>query len=180
MENEKVINITNGTGSSELINGTYAVTSSTLGYDDTVITPNQLEITEGINSYNFTIAATGTLTLHVTEDGTSEGTPIVGAKFVRCDSLGTIYGSEGTSNSQGNVTFNYVPFGTGENIPIIYFKQTASDQSHVFNQELQNITLLTSTHTLEIRNQLAPTRNFTLTDTNYSGLPIPSSTITLS
>lgn len=52
------IPITNGVGSLELVNGTYAVTSFTVGYDDTSITPAEQEIVEGTNDYSFTIAAT--------------------------------------------------------------------------------------------------------------------------
>ena len=89
----KIINITNGTGTGELINDTYTVTATVTGYDDTSIDPSTLNIVEGTNSYALSISATGTLTLHVTDDGTSTGNPIVGATFYRTDSIGTEYGS---------------------------------------------------------------------------------------
>ena len=38
----KTVTITNGTGTSELINGTYSVSASASGYDNTSINPNTL------------------------------------------------------------------------------------------------------------------------------------------
>ena len=174
----KIINITNGTGTGELINDTYTVTANVVGYDNTSITPSSLDIVEGTNSYQLSIASTGTLTLHVTDDGTSTGNPIVGATFYRTDSLGTEYGSILTSDSNGDVVFNNVPFAeTGS--PTIYFKQTASDGDHEFVSTVQNTTMTTSTSTIEIENPVGATRTITLTDTNYDNLPISSGTITL-
>ena len=174
----KVITITNGTGTGELINDTYAVTAEVVGYNNTSIDPSTLNVVEGTDSYAFTIAATGTLTLHVTEDGTSTGTPIVGATFIRTDSQGTEYGDSITTDDTGNAIFNNVPFAeTGA--PLIYFKQTASDGDHEFNATVQNTTITTSEETLEIQNTPGATRTITLTDTNYQNLPIDSGTITL-
>lgn len=180
MENQQIIPITNGVGSKELVNGTYTVSSSTLGYDDTSITPTEQEITEGINEYSFTIAATGTLTIHISDDGTDAGIPIVGAKMIRCDAEGNTYGSEIISNEDGNAVFNYVPFSAEENAPVVYYKQTSSDGSHDFNTELQNTTLSEETSTIELINEVAETRNFSFTDANYEGLPIADGQIILS
>ena len=174
----KVITITNGTGTGELINDTYAVTAEVVGYNNTSIDPSTLNVVEGTNDYAFTIAATGTLTLHVTEDGTSTGTPIVGATFIRTDSQGTEYGDSITTDDTGNAIFNNVPFAeTGA--PLIYFKQTASDGDHEFDATVQNTTMTASTQTLEIQNTPGATRTITLMDTNYQNLPIDSGTITL-
>ena len=174
----KVITITNGTGTGELINDTYAVTAEVTGYDNTSIDPNTLNVVEGTDSYAFTIAATGTLTLHVTEDGTSTGTPIVGATFIRTDSQGNEYGDTITTDDTGNAVFSNVPFAeTGA--PLIYFKQTASDGDHEFDVTVQNTTMTTSEETLEIQNQAGATRTVTLMDANYQNLPIDSGTITL-
>ena len=173
----KIITITNGTGTGELINDTYTVTADVTGYDNTSINPSTLNVVEGTNSYAFTIAATGTLTLHVTEEGTQAGTPIVGATFVRTDSQGTEYGTTITTDAQGDAVFNNVPFAvTGA--PIIYFKQTASDGDHEFDATVQNTTMTTSTETLEIQNPVGATRTITLTDANYQNLPIDG-TLTL-
>ena len=174
----KVININNGTGSGELINGTYTVTANVTGYDNTSINPSSVNIEAGTNTYAFTISATGTLTLHVTEDGTTTGTPIVGATFVRTDASGTEYGTPITSDSNGDAVFNNVPFDA-TNAPLIYYKQTASDGDHEFDQTVQNTSLTTSTATVEITNQPGATRTINLTDSNYSNLPIESGTLTL-
>ena len=174
----KVITITNGTGTEKLINDTYAVTAEVTGYDNTSIDPSTLNVVEGTDSYAFTIAATGTLTLHVTGDGTSTGTPIVGATFIRTDSQGTEYGESITTDDTGNAVFNNVPFAeTGA--PLIYFKQTASDGDHEFDATVQNTTMTTSEETLEIQNTPGATRTITLMDANYQNLPIDSGTITL-
>ena len=101
----KVITITNGTGTSDIVNGSYNVTATVNGYDNASILPTSVDITEGTNTYAFTIGATGTLTLHVTEDGTSSGTPIIGATFVRTDATGNEYGSTITTNANGDAVF---------------------------------------------------------------------------
>ena len=174
----KIITITDGTGTSDVINGSYTVTADVTGYDNTSINPSSINVTAGTNNYAFTISATGTLTLHVTEDGTTSGTPIVGATFIRTDQSGNEYGTAITTDSNGDAVFNNVPFGTGA--PTIYYKQTASDGNHEFNNTVQSTTLTTSTETLEIENPLGATRTITLTDANYENLPIESGTITLS
>ena len=73
----KTINIVNGTGTSNLINDTYSVAAQVTGYNNASIDPSSVTVVEGTNTYAFTIAATGTLTLHVSDDGTSTGNPIV-------------------------------------------------------------------------------------------------------
>ena len=173
------INISNGEGSSNILNDTYTVTASVTGYDNSTIDPSSIQVVDGINSYAFTISATGTLTLHVTEDGTQSGTPIVGATFIRTDSTGTEYGTQITTDSNGDAVFNNVPFAQTD-APIIYFKQTASDGEHEFNSNVQNTTMTASTSTLEITNAAPALRTFTLTDENYANLNIGTGTITLS
>ena len=173
----KIVTITNGSGTSDLINGAYTVEASVVGYDNTSIDPSSLTIDEATNTYAFTIASTGTLTLHVTEDGTSTGTPIVGATFIRTDSEGNTYGDAITTDASGNAVFNNVPFAAS-GAPIVYFMQTASDGDHEFDSTVQNTTLTTSTETLEITNQPGATRTITLTDSNYENLPIESGTLT--
>ena len=174
----KVINITNGTGTSELINDTYSVTSSVTGYDDASISPSSVTVVEGTNNYAFTIGATGTLTLHVTDDGTTAGTPIVGATFYRTDGSGTEYGTVITTDSNGDAVFNNVPYDAS-GAPTIYYKQTASDGNHEFDTTVQNTTMTTSTSTIQVQNSVGATRTITLTDANYSNLPIDSGSITL-
>ncbi len=174
----KDIIITNGTGTGELINGTYDVTATVNGYDNTSILPTSLSVTEGVNSYNLTIAATGTLTLHVTEDGTVSGTPIVGATFVRTDSAGTTYGSVVTTDSNGDAVFNNMPFAATD-APVIYYQQTASDGDHEFSTTVASTSMTTSTDTIQITNQPGASRTINLTDANYANLPLGSGTVTL-
>ena len=174
----RTVTITNGTGSAELINDTYSVTANVTGYDNTSIDPTSVSITEGVNSYAFTIAATGTLTLHVTEDGTSTGTPIVGATFIRTDSAGNEYGSAITTDSNGDAVFNNMPFDA-TSAPTIYYKQTASDGNHDFDNTVQNTTMATSSETIQVINTPGATRTISLTDSNYANLPIDSGSITL-
>lgn len=173
----KIINIVNGSGTGELINGSYSVTADVTGYESSSINPSSLDVVAGTNTYAFTISATGTLTLHVSEDGTSSGTPIVGATFVRCDSTGVEYGSVVTTDTVGDAVFDYVPFSeTGA--PTIYFKQTASDGNHEFDSSVQSTTMTTSTSTVEIQNSVGATRTITLMDSNYSNLPIGTGSLT--
>ena len=174
----KIINIIDGTGTGELINDTYTVTASVPGYENSSINPSSVSIVEGTNSYSFSISATGTLTLHVTEDGTSTGTPVVGATFFRTDSTGTEYGTAITTDTNGDAVFDNVPFDL-TNSPVIYFKQTASDGDHEFDSTVQNTTMTTSTSTIEIQNSVGATRTITLTDSNYDNLPISSGSLTL-
>ena len=173
----KDIIINNGTGSASIINGNYDVTANVTGYDNSSISPSNIQVTAGTNIYALTIAATGTLTLHVTEDGTASGTPIVGATFVRTDSEGNEYGSTITTNQEGNAVMSNVPFDT-TTAPTIYYKQTASDQEHEFVSTVQSTTMASSTETIEIENTIGATRTINVTDANYPNLPISSGTIT--
>ena len=74
--------------------------------------------------------------------------------------------------------FNNVPY-SATNPPVIYFKQLESDGEHTFDDALQSTELETTTKTVEIENPDANTRNFNLTDANYSGLPISDGNIIL-
>lgn len=173
------ININNGIGTGEVLDGTYTVSSNSIGYDNTSIDPKSLIIDSTHNEFSLTISATGTLTFHVTEEGNESGTPIVGAKFIRCDSESNTYGEEKISDSNGNVVFNNVPY-KDTNTPLIYYKQTASDLNHEFDNTLGQTGLVLSTRTIEIQNKKPALRTFSLTDANYSGLNIQTSEITLS
>ena len=171
------ITITNGSGQKNIMNGSYDVTASVNGYVNTTINPNTATVIEGTNTYSYQISADGTLTLHVTVEGTSGGTAIVGAKFRRCNLAGdTDYGSEITTDASGNADFGYVPYGTGAQT--IYYRQTASDGEHSFSTAVRNITLTNQTESAQISNPLPAQRTINLTDAHYSGLPIDSGTIT--
>ena len=172
------ITIANGTGSANIANGNYNVSATVNGYDNSSILPSTVSVTEGTNTYAFTIGATGTLTLHVTEDGTSAGTAVIGATFTRTDAEGNEYGSVITTDSNGDAVFNNVPF-SAENAPTIYYKQLTTSESHEFDGTVKSTTLTTSTITLEVANPLAASRTINLTDANYENLPIESGTINL-
>jgi len=178
MAKEHIVPITNGKGSLALVDATYTVTSTTVGYDDTTITPTSQEIVAGTESYSFTIAAAGTLTLHASDDGTEAGVPIVGATFMRCDAEGNTYGTAVTSDASGNAVFSNVPFAA-ESAPTIYYKQTASDGNHDFSTDLQNTTLTAEAATVEVTNAEAATKNFVLTDAHYENLPIADGNVVL-
>ena len=175
----KTITITNGVGTTDIINGNYTVTADVTGYDSSSILPSTVDVVAGTDSYSFTIAATGTLTLHVTETGQAGGTVVAGATFIRTDSSGNEYGSLVTSDANGDAVFNNVPFADS-GAPTIYYKQTASDGNHEFDNTIQNTTLTTSTETIQIQNALGATRTINLTDANYQNLPIDNGTINLS
>lgn len=166
------IPITNGKGSLALVDGNYNVTAEIIGYDTSTLDPTNIEIVEGTNEYSFTISATGTLTLHVTDDGTDVGVPIEGATFHRCDAEGNTYGDVITSTADGDAVFNNVPFSTDETAPTVYFKQISSDGEHTFSVDLQSTTLQEQEVTIQISNPEATERTFTITDKNYENLPI--------
>ena len=170
----KIVDITNGTGTVELINDTYTVTADVPGYDNSTINPSSITVDAATNTYAFTISSTGTLTLHVTDTGTTSGTPIVGATFIRTDSKGNEYGTVITTDAQGNAVFNNVPYDA-TNAPLIYYKQTASDGDHEFDGTVQSTSLTTQTATVEIINQPGATRTINLTDANYENLPVDGS-----
>ena len=173
----KTITITNGSGTADIINGAFDVTASVTGYNNASINPSNVTIEAGTNTYAFTIGATGTLTLNVTEDGTASGTPVVGATFIRTDSEGNEYGSLVTSDSNGDAVFNNVPYAETD-APVIYYKQTASDGDHEFVNTVQSTSLTTSTSTVQVQNAPGATRTINLTDANYNGLPV-NGTLTL-
>lgn len=171
------INITNGSGTASVGQGTYSVSAEVTGYDNSTISPSSVIIDNQTSTYNFTIGADGTLTLHVTEDGTVSGTPIVGATFYRTDQAGTTYGSIITTDSNGDAVFNNVPYDT--NGFTLYYKQTVSDGSHDFSDAVQTTSLTESTTTLQVTNTPFQSYTFNLTDSNYSNMPIASGTLTI-
>lgn len=173
------IPITNGKGSIELVNGIYNATAVVDGYDASTLNPNQVTIVEGSNNYTFTISAKGTLTLHVTDTGDkTTGIQVIGAKFIRTDSVGTVVGVEITTDTDGNAVFSNVPFSQSGNIEI-YYKQITSDGGHTFDDNVKSIVMTTSSETVEIANPVAPVRNIMLTDASFPNIPIKDGQITL-
>ena len=166
------IPITNGKGSIELVTGTYNAQAVAGGYDASTLDPKSVTIIDGTDTYAFTISAKGTLTLHVTDTGeASTGVQIIGAKFVRTDSTGTINGPEISTNDDGNAVFNNVPYAqTGSNT--IYYKQISGDGGNTFDDTVKSITMTQENETVEIKNPDAPIRNFTLMDASFPNIPV--------
>ena len=166
------IPITNGKGSIELVAGIYNATAIAGGYDASTLNPKSVTIIDGTDTYAFTISAKGILTLHVTDTGDpNTGVQIVGAKFIRTDSTGTIVGNEIITNDDGDAVFNNVPFAeTGSTA--IYYKQISSDGGHTFDDTVKSITMTEETETVQITNPTAPVRNFTLMDESFPNIPI--------
>lgn len=179
MAESYVVNITNGTGTQRVLAGTYSVTADVPGYDNTTLSPTSVTVANASGTYPFTIAATGTLTLHVTETGSATGTPIVGATFIRTDASGNEYGTAITTDSNGNAVFANVPYAAS-GAPTVYYKQTASDGEHQFETAVQSTTLTTATQTDQVTNAPAAEQTFNLTDANYENLPVESGTLNLS
>lgn len=169
--------ITDGEAAANIKKDTYSVTASVTGYDNSSIDPNSLTVTDETN-YELKISATGTLTLHVTEEGTEGGKAIVGATFKRCDKNGNEYGDLITTDENGNAVFQYVPFAS-TSAPNIYYKQLTSDDAHEFDSTLKTETLTDSTKTVEVQNPLSTLKTVKLTDANYSNLPIETGEINL-
>ena len=166
------IPITNGKGSIELVTGTYNAQAVAGGYDASTLDPKSVTITDGTPTYAFTISAKGTLTLHVTDTGDpNTGVQIVGAKFIRTDSTGTIVGNEITTNDDGNAIFNNVPFAESGSTAI-YYKQISSDGGHTFDDNVKSIVMTEASETVQITNPTAPVRNFTLMDASFPNIPI--------
>ena len=113
MANYNVL-ITNGTGSQNMEVGTYTVTATYApGYDLTTLAPTSYTVNPTTQDANFTVSASGTLTITFNETGAEGGTPISSGTVVMTDATGEIqYGSAVNIDENGVVTFNNVPYGT--------------------------------------------------------------------
>lgn len=129
----KNININKGKGSDVLISDIYNVTSDVDDYDDTTLTPNEVEIKKDISNYDFKISANGKLTLYVRELNIGLN-PISGAQFKRTDEDGIEYGDIITTDENGYASFDNVPYGNST----IYFKQVNSDDHHYYFDYIRN------------------------------------------
>ena len=151
MSNSYSVNILNGSGQKNILDGYYDTDAYVVGYVDSSLTPGRQTVTSDVDIYNFQIEAEGTLTIHVTESGLPIGVPVSGAKFIRCNKGGTQdYGTEITTEVGGLANFNNVPFGLGA--PKIYYRQTASDVNHSFSTSVLEITMTLILQTVEIVN----------------------------
>lgn len=171
------ISITNGTGTEKVANSTYSATGNFAGFDNSTLNPKSFTVRAGVTVYNLTIAAAGTLNIHVTEEGNPDGKPVEGATFIRCDETGTTtYGNPVTSDANGIAAMQYLPYGSGQTV---YFKQTATAQDHEYDSAVRQFTLVNQTETDEVPNPALTQRVFNITDRHYNGAAVPSGTLTL-
>lgn len=169
------VTITNGTGSQMMNTGNYNVTATYApGYDMETLTPTTYTATSPSGTGAFTISASSTLTIIFNETGAAGGTPITSGTVVMTNQAGEIeYGSPVTINSSGTAVFNNVPYGSAQSGYTLYFKQLTSDASHNIYENVFTVGMGDQTQTEYIKNTLITTsQNFTLTDANYSGLPV--------
>lgn len=173
------VSITNGSGSSEILNGTYSITSNIKGYDNTTIDPKSVTFDVSTNTLELTIDGSATLTLHVSEDGTSSGTAVSGATFQRCNEDGSIsYGSPVTSDLTGNAVLEHLPYDIQDGMTI-YYKQINSDGQHEFDSSVKNILMDNNTKLVEVTNTKATLRTIIVKDKYYSGVSDLNGTISL-
>ena len=178
MSKEILIPITNGKGSKEIEDGNYNVTCTVPGYDNSSISPANVEVIEGTNEYAFTISANGVLTINVSDTGdSSTGVPVENAVFYRTDSTGQEYGNPVTTDVDGSAKLEHLPYDTSTPYKI-YIKQTSSDGSHNFESTVKEILMDGENKEIEISNPEATSRNISLTDANYPNYPISDGDIT--
>lgn len=172
------VTITNGSGSQSMQAGTYNVSGTIAGYDASTLTPTTYTATTTEGTGTFTVSATGTLTFNVNETGAAGGTPVTGGTMIMTDSTGaTEYGTAVTIGATGDAVFNNVPFGDTGTPYVLYFKQLTSDTTHNIFEGVITVNMTSSTQTEYVQNTLIAEQTFTLTDANYTGLPITSATL---
>ena len=172
------VQITNGSGSQEMKSGTYTVTASASGYDATTLSPASYTATGQAGSGAFTLSADGTLTIIFNDTGASGGTAITSGSVVMTDSTGaTQYGSPITISATGEAVFNNVPYDSTTPY-VLYFTQLSSDDTHNVYSGVITVNMSSATQTEYVLNSPIAEQSFTLTDANYSGLPIAAATLT--
>ena len=173
------VEIINGQGTTAMKAGTYTVSATEApGYDVTTLSPTTFTATTSASTGAFTLSANGTLTFVVNETGASGGTPVTSGTIVMTDSTGTTeYGTAVTISATGEAVFDNVPHGTQEAPYTLYFRQLTTDADHNIHEGVITISMTSATQTEYVQNLPLATASFTLTDANYSGLPIDSATL---
>lgn len=178
--NDYNVTIINGSGSETMIPGEYSVSAIYApGYDMATLSPTSYTAPSSTSTGNFTIAATGTLTITFNETGAAGGTPITSGTVVMTDSTGeTQYGQVVEIDSNGTATFNNVPYGSDQSAYTLYFKQLTSDASHNVYENVFAVGMGAQTQQEYIINTSKEVlQNFTLTDANYANLPVYNATL---
>ena len=174
------VTITNGTGSQKMNAGKYEVNCSYApGYEMDTLSPTEYTATAPSGSGAFTIEASGTLTIIFNETGAQGGTPITSGTVVMTDQSGNAqYGSVVNIDSTGTAVFDKVPFGSAQSPYTLYFKQLSSDSDHNIYEEVFTVGMGDKTQTEYILNTpKATTQTFTLTDANYTSLPVANAVL---
>ncbi|MBO7525931.1 MAG: hypothetical protein J6T42_03940 [Clostridia bacterium] len=176
MANYKV-SITNGSGSQKMQSGDYTVTVTAEGYDATTLTPATYSATDG-GTGAFTLSANGTLTLIFNDTGAEGGSPVTSGTVVMTDQSGTqTYGSPINIGADGSAVFDNVPF-YADPAYTLYFSQTATDEDHEIYSGVITVSMSQQTQTQYVENLPIYSQTITLTDANYSGLPVASAEMT--
>lgn len=174
------VTIINGSGSQVMKPGQYNVSSTYApGYNVETLTPTTYAATSPSGAGSFTMSASGTLTIIFNETGAEGGTPITSGTVVMTDSTGnTQYGSPVTVDSNGTAVFANVPYGSTQSPYTLFFKQLTSDSTHDAYPDVFTVGMGSQTQTEFILNTpISTTQTFTLTDENYSGLPIENAVL---
>lgn len=172
--------ITNGVGSENMVPGNYTVTATYApGYELTSLEPTSYTVASDNSTGAFTLAANGTLTINFNETGAAGGTPITSGTVVMTDATGdTQYGSVVDIDSNGVATFENVPYGSAQSAYTLYFKQLTSDENHNIYADVFAVGMSDQTQTEYILNTpKAIEQNFTVTDANYTGMPINNASL---
>ena len=171
------INIVDGVATVELPVGNYTVSAVTVnGYKLDTLSPTSIIVTPVSAAYDLTVAADGELTIDVTDDGTSSGTPVEGSTFMRCDKDGnTIAGSEQTTNSSGEIEFDDTPYG--DRTSKIYIKNTVAPLGYALIMDILEYQPIDKNTTVELQQTATYTQTINLTDENYIGLNIENATV---
>lgn len=169
------VTIINGAGSQTMNPGSYSVSAIYApGYNMETLSPTSFNATSEGATGAFTISASGTLTIVFNETGAQGGAPITSGTVVMTDSTGEVqYGDVVQIDSNGNAIFNNVPYGSAQSAYTLYFKQLTSDENHNIYENVFAVGMGGETQTEYILNTLKPVlQNFTLTDANYTNLPV--------
>lgn len=171
------VTITEGAGSQNMKAGNYTVTATASGYDATSLSPASYTATSEAGSGSFTLSANGALTLIFNETGAQGGTAVTSGSVVMTDSTGnTQYGSPVTINASGEAAFPNVPHDS-DTPYVLYFKQLSTDDNHNVYSGVITVNMASATQTEYVVNTAIAAQSFTLTDANYTGLPIASATL---
>ena len=172
------VTITGGTGSESMKKGNYSVTVQASGYEATTLSPTSYTAGTTAGSGTFTLSANGALTLVFNETGASGGTAVTSGSVVMTDQAGTTeYGSPVTIGATGSAVFENVPYNS-ETPYVLYFVQKSTDAGHNVYDGVITVNMASASETQYVVNLPIAEQTFTLTDANYSGLPIAAATLT--